>query len=201
MTKRTFDIFTCGFSPGIRTGSVQWIKFWLFTFSKNYKSSDRAGYFKQREWKTQLEIFAIPGNLEKCQVLCKPILRKFLSGRNGYIKQKVWKTQLDKSWGNKYLEIFSFDRDGYIKRKVWKKELEIFAILGNLKKRQVLWKPILRKFLSGRNGFIKQKVWKTQLEIFAIPGSLKKLKVLRKPELRIILSDRNGYIKQKVWKT
>ena len=42
------NIFTCGFSPGLRTGSVQWIKFWLFTFSKNYKSSDRGWVYQTK---------------------------------------------------------------------------------------------------------------------------------------------------------
>ena len=44
----SFIFFTCGFSPGLRTGSVQWVKFWLFTFSKNYKSSDRGWVYQTK---------------------------------------------------------------------------------------------------------------------------------------------------------
>ena len=74
--------FTCGCSPGLRTGSLQWINFWLFTFSKNYKSSDRAGYIKQKVWK----------NDKSCG---NQYLENFLLDSDGYIKQKVWKTQLE----------------------------------------------------------------------------------------------------------
>ena len=39
-------------------------------------------------------------------------------------------------------------------------------ISWNLKIWKVLWKPILRKYLSDRAGYIKEKVWKTKLEKF-----------------------------------
>ena len=83
------SFFTCGLSPGLRTGSVQWIKFWLFTFSKNYKSSDRAWYIQQKGGKH---------NLKYLQFL------------------EIWKN--DKPGGNQYLENFHLAELGMSNKRV-----------------------------------------------------------------------------------
>ena len=156
-----WTIFTCGFSPGLRTGSVQWKNSDYLLFQKITRPLTEAGYIKQKVWKTKLEIFAIPWNLKKWQVLWKPILWKILSDRvwvyqTKSVENKIeifaipWNQKDDKSCGNQYLECFRLTEAGYTKQKVWKSLLEIFAIPSNQKIWQVLWKPILRKILSDR---------------------------------------------------
>ena len=101
-------------------------------------SSDRARYIKQKVRKTKLEIFAIPWNQKKWQVMWKPILRKFSSDRAGYIKQKVWKQNLKylqfleirknyKSCWNQYFEKFCLTEQGISNKKCGKQNLEYFV--------------------------------------------------------------------------
>ena len=113
--------FPCSGDTSI--GQVMWKPILRIFFS-----SDRAGYTKQKVWKTKLGKIANPLNLKKWQVMWKPILRKYLSDRGWYNKHIVWKT---KPWN--------------------------IEILWNLKKWQVMWKPILGNFRLTELGIPNKK--------------------------------------------
>ena len=169
-------IFTCGFSPGLRTGSEQWIKFWLFTFPKNLQVLwQRLGIGNKKCGKHNLkylQFLEIWKNNKSCE---NQFLEKFCLTEAGYIlnkkcgKQKlkylqfleIWKN--DKSCGNQYLEFFCLTEAGYIKQKVWKTKLEIFAIPWNLKKWQVL-------FVWQRLGISNKKCGKQNLKYLQFLG-------------------------------
>ena len=116
-----FGVFTCGFSPGLRTGSVKWIKFWLFTFSKSYKSngnqykelsiSNKKCGKHNLEYLLFLEIWKNDkscGNqyLENIRLTELGTLNKERGKHNfEYLRyHEIWKN--DKSWGNQSLYFF-----------------------------------------------------------------------------------------------